>query len=207
MGRSSRTLRGIIALGCVWFSLAPWTASGLAGQTPSKAAESVTPSPEPLSYVIGLGDVLELTVWKEPELTRDVTVRLDGKITVPLLGDVDAVGRTPHELGTEIGKNLGRFLTTSSVTVGVARASSARFYVLGQVAKPGDYPFHGRINVLQALALAGGCKEYAKTDDILVIRQDRGLQTVIPVNYKRLESGRELQGNIPLRSGDIIVVP
>ena len=206
MGRSSGTLRGIgIALGCVGLSLAPWTAGGLAGETPPKAA--VTPAPEPLSYVIGPGDVLQLFVWKEPELTRDVTVRLDGKITVPLLGDVDAAGRTPLELGAEIAKNLGRFLTATSVTLGVAQAHSARFYMLGQVAKQGDYPFNGRINVLQALALAGGCKEYAKTDSILIIRQDRGTQKGIPVNYKHLESGRDLDGNIPLKSGDIIVVP
>lgn len=204
----SGTLRAIaIAFVSMGPSLALSTAVVLAGENSSKAAKSVAPSPEPLSYIIGAGDVLHLFVWKEPELTRDVTVRLDGKITVPLLGDVEAAGRTPVELGADIGKNLGRFMTTPSVTVGIAQARSARFYVLGEVAKPGDYPFPGGINVLQALALAGGCKEYAKTDRILIIRQEGGTQIVMPVNYKRLASGRDLTQNILLRPGDTIVVP
>lgn len=162
---------------------------------------------KPFVYLIGPGDVLNLYVWKEPELTREVTVRLDGRITLPLLGDVEASGRTPPELSADIGKALGRFLATPNVSVGVHRPVSTQFYVLGQVAKPGDYPLARQTTVLQALAIAGGFKEYAKTDDIVIIRQERGSQTLIPVNYKRLESGKDLSQNIPLQPGDTVVVP
>jgi len=192
-----------------------------------RAEETPTPSPAPAAsapaqdapvpstvevssaeYVIRPGDVLQLVVWKEPELTRDVTVRLDGRITVPLLGDIDAAGSTPTRLGAELGKRLTRFVATPVVTVSVAQANSSRVYVLGQVVQPGAYPMTARITVLQALALAGGFKEFAKTDRIMVIHEGVGIeQGPIYVNYKRVESGIDLGQNVSLRPGDTIVVP
>jgi polysaccharide export outer membrane protein len=179
--------------------------AGLAGasQQPAKAERTDAK----VEYLIGPADLLQIFVWKEPELSRDVTVRLDGKITVPLLGDVEAGGRTPQQLGDELAKSLSKFLETPRVTVGVSQANSTRFYVVGQVGKPGDFPLSGRTTVLQGLALAGGFREFAKTDSIVIIRQDRNGQVVIPVNYKKLEDGKDIGQNIALRPGDTVIVP
>jgi polysaccharide export outer membrane protein len=155
-------------------------------------------------YQIGPADVLQLVVWKEPELTREVTVRLDGRITVPLLGDVLAAGRTPTQLTEDLARGLGRFVETPRVTVGIAQPNSSRFYVVGQVAKPGEFPLPRRTTVLQGLALAGGFRDYAKLEAILIVRQD---QTVLLVNYKKLEEGKDISQNVLLRPGDTIVVP
>lgn len=183
--------------------LASLSSAGFAGQNPPKAA----PQDAKLDYLIGPGDVLQIFVWKEPELTKDVTVRLDGRVTVPLLGDTEAAGRTPQQLAEELAKSLGKFLESPRVTVGVNQANSTRFYVVGQVGKPGEFPLTGRTTVLQALALAGGFKDFAKTDNVIIIRQDRAGQNVIPVNYKKLEEGKDVSQNVLLRPGDTIVVP
>lgn len=178
----------------------------LAAQEPARATPEAPGSP-PLEYRIGPADVLQLFVWREPDLTREITVRIDGKVTVPLLGDVDAAGRTPQELADEIGTRLGRFLAAPQVTIGLAQANSARFHVLGQVAKPGDYALTRRTTVLQGLALAGGFKEFAKTDSIVIIRHGGDRQWAIPVNYKAMESAKDLSGNLVLEAGDTILVP
>lgn len=187
------------------------TAALLAGILPAAGAAQqpakVDRSEQKVEYLIGPGDLLQIFVWKEPDLTRDVTVRLDGRITVALLGDVEAAGRTPQLLGEELAKSLSKFLETPRVTVGVAQANSTRFYVVGQVGKPGDFPMSGRTTVLQGLALAGGFREFAKTDSIVIVRQDRSGQVVIPINYKKLEDGKDISQNIVLRPGDTIVVP
>lgn len=172
-------------------------------QAPSTAAAD----PDRADYTIGPGDVLQLFVWKEPELTRELTVRLDGRISVPLLGDVEATGRTPAQLAADLSKRFTRFLEAPQVTLGVAQANSTRFYVLGQVNKPGDFPLAGRTSVLQGLALAGGFKDFAKTDSIVIIRREKGTETAIAFNYKRLESGRDVTQNVALRPGDTILVP
>lgn len=155
-------------------------------------------------YVIGPSDVLQITVWKEPELTRDLTVRLDGMITVPLLGDVVAAGRTPTQLADSLAQDLKQYIETPKVTVGVAQTNSARFYIVGLVSKSGEYLMSGRMTVLQALALAGGFRDFAKSDNIVIVRRD---QTVIPVNYKRITDGRDLSQNVLLLPEDTIVVP
>jgi len=160
-----------------------------------------------LEYRIGAGDVLQLFVWKEPDLSRDITVRFDGKVTVPLLGDVEAAGRTPQQLGEELSRSLGRFLAAPQVTLGVSQANSARFHVLGQVGRPGDFPLARRITVLQALAIAGGFKEFAKTDSIVIIRQDGDAETALSFNYKRVEGGKDLSQDILIHPGDTILVP
>jgi polysaccharide biosynthesis/export protein len=179
------------------------------------AAQEGKQTPDTQDYRIGPGDVLQLFVWKEPELTREVAVRPDGKVTIPLLGDVDATGRLPQQLATDVTKMLARFIEVPVVTIGVKSSNSARFYVLGQVGHPGEFPLAGRTTVLQGLALAGGFREYARTDGIVVVRQDRGVfvpkgrpsETFIPVNYKKLEDGKDLSQNIVLAPGDTILVP
>ncbi len=158
-------------------------------------------------YVIGAGDDLQVFVWKEPDLTREVTVRIDGRITVPLLGDIEAAGHTPEDLGAEIGKRLARYLSTPQVTVGVSHPNSTHIYVIGQVGKPGEYPLNGRMTLLQALAVAGGFKDFAKTDGIVIVRLEKGVQVIVPANYKRLEAGKDMTQNVILQPGDTIVVP
>jgi polysaccharide export outer membrane protein len=174
---------------------------------PAARATNAAAPPATDAYVIGAGDVLQVFVWKEPDLTRDVTVRLDGRITLPLLGDIVAAGRTPAELSAELGKQLARFVDAPMVTLGVAQATSARVYVLGQVAQPGTFPLTGRTTVLQALALAGGLREFVKPERILVIREEPGLRAPLVVNYKRLEGGSDITQNIVLKAGDTILVP
>jgi polysaccharide export outer membrane protein len=155
-------------------------------------------------YLIGAADVLRITVWKEPELTGDVTVRLDGMITVPLLGDVQAAGRGPSQLAASLVTEFTRFVESPRVTVSVTQATSARVYVVGQMMKPGEFPLSGRMTVLKALALAGGFKEFAKPESIVIVRED---QTVIPFNYKRVADGKDVSQNVLLAAGDTIVVP
>ena len=169
------------------------------------ASRSQDPSAQ--AYRVGPGDVLQLFVWKEPELSREITVRLDGKVTVPLLGDVEAAGQTPADLGHDIAERLTRLLNAPQVTVGVAQALSSRYYILGQVLKAGDVALTRPTTVLQGLAAAGGFKDFAKTDSIVIIRHEGGQVTSIPVNYKKLESGHDLEQNVLLRAGDTILVP
>jgi polysaccharide export outer membrane protein len=162
------------------------------------------PVPALPGYTIGLGDVLRVIVWKEPDLTVDATVRLDGMITMPLLGDVSAVGRGPGALAAALAGDLDRFIEKPRVTVTVVQASSARVYVVGQMMRPGEFPLTGGLTVLKALALAGGFKDFAHPENIVIIRED---QTVIPFNYKRVADGKDASQNVPLAAGDTIVVP
>ena len=179
------------------------------GQTPAVAqSATLATAPEGIpEYSIGPGDVLALLVWKEPDLTTEVTVRQDGRISVPLLGDLSASGQSPEQLGADLRKKFGQFLEAPHVTVSVTQANSARFFIIGQVNGAGVYPLTGRITVLQALALAGGFTTFAKRDRILVIREMTGQSQFIRVNYKKLEGGKDIQENILLRPGDTVVVP
>jgi polysaccharide export outer membrane protein len=174
---------------------------------PAAQAPPASPSDEPSEYYVAAGDVLRIAVWKEPELTSDVFVRLDGRITVPLVGDVMAAGRTTDYLAIEIRNKLRAFLETPQVTVTVAQATSARFYVLGEVTTSGAFPLSGRITVLQALALAGGFREFAKKDRVVIVRDRRGQKSAIPFNFRDLEIGVNLEQNIVLDAGDVIIVP
>jgi len=177
----------------------PVRAAGPDPGRPTAAASSPAPG-----YVIGVADVLKINVWKEPDLTLDVTVRPDGMITVPLLGDVAASGRTPASLAGILAADLQRLIESPRVTVSVSQATSARVYVIGQMVRPGEFALLGRMTVLKALALAGGFKDFAKSDSIVIVRED---QSVIPFNYKRVTDGRDVSQNVLLAAGDTIVVP
>jgi len=125
-------------------------------------------------------------------------------ITVPLLGDVAAAGRTPASLAGILAADLQRLIESPRVTVSVSQATSARVYVIGQMVRPGEFALLGRMTVLKALALAGGFKDFAKSDSIVIVRED---QSVIPFNYKRVTDGRDVSQNVLLAAGDTIVVP
>jgi polysaccharide export outer membrane protein len=159
------------------------------------------------AYRIGTGDVLQLFVWKEAELTRELTVRVDGKVTVPLLGDVTAAGRTAAEMASDVSQQLKRYLAAPQVTIGISQAYGARIFVLGQVAKPGEFPLRGRTTLVQALAMAGGFKEFAKTSDIVIVRREASGETFLRADYKKVESARDAGQNVPLMPGDTVLVP
>ena len=166
-------------------------------------------------YRIAPGDLLQVFVWREPELSREVNVRPDGFVSVPLLGDLFAVAKTPKSLAAELTQALSQFVNAPVVTVTLAKSSTLRFYVVGEVNHPGEFPLVGRTTAMQALALAGGFREYAKTDDIKILRQEltvtagrtKTREVVLPLNYKSIAQGQNLQQNIALRAGDVIVVP
>ena len=165
------------------------------------------PTPPPTGYLIQPGDLLEVSVWKEEYLERDILVRPDGGVTFPLAGDVLAAGRTVADVQVQITQQLSRFIPDPVVTVSLKEIRGNKIYVLGQVQKPGAYVMNPRVDIMQALALAGGTTPFANTNDIRVLRRSGDRQEVIDFRYGEVEKGRKLSQNIILKSGDIIVVP
>ncbi len=165
------------------------------------------PDRQERDYVIGPGDVIEIQVWREPNLSKTIPVRPDGKITLPLLNDVKAAGLTPLELKKRIEKGLSRFIENPTVSVSVNEINSKNIYVMGKVNTPGQYPLHGGLTVLQALSLAGGLAEWADAGNIVILRKENGKQIRIKFNYKKVSKGKDLEQNIPLKPGDTIIVP
>lgn len=158
-------------------------------------------------YVIGPQDVLDINVWKEPTISRTVPVRPDGKISLPLLNDIQAAGLTPDELGREITKDLRKYLDNPQVTVIVTAINSQRFFILGEVSRPGTFQLLPNMTILEALADAGGFSPFAKLKNIYVLRTVDGRQEKFPFNYKEVLKGNKTQENIVLMPGDTIVVP
>jgi len=156
-------------------------------------------------YVIGPDDVLHVAVWKEADLTATLPVRPDGKISLPLLNDVQAAGLTPEQLAASVTEKLRKFIADPHVTVVVATINSKRIYLVGEVLRPGAATMLPNMTVLQALARAG-INQYAKTKGIYVLRTENGKQQKLPVNYRRLVKG-DLAQNYSLQPGDTIVVP
>jgi polysaccharide biosynthesis/export protein len=159
------------------------------------------------NYMIGPQDFLDISVWKEPELTRQLPVRPDGKISMPLLSDVQAAGLTPTQLATKITTDLKKFVTNPQVTVIVTQINSQRVYILGEVGRPGAYPLLPEMTVLQALSSAGGLTTFANRKKIYVMRQVNGKPEKYPFNYKEVLGGNKADENIELKAGDTIVVP
>jgi polysaccharide biosynthesis/export protein len=188
-------------------SLFPDRVSMAAAKQAQQQEQGTTQEPVAPQYTISPGDVLEISVWKEPELSGPSSVRLDGRATVQLLGDLQATGRTPNQLARDIEAQLARFLAAPQVTVTVSEAVSARFYVLGEVLKSGAIPLVRRTSVIQAIALAGGFREFAKKDHIVIIREKSTKGEAIPFNYKDVESGANLEQNVAVQPGDTILVP
>jgi polysaccharide export outer membrane protein len=175
-----------------------------AGEVSTPPAKAATDDP---NYSIAPEDVLTIDVWKEPEISRTVPVRRDGKISLPLLNDLQAAGLTPTQLGAEIVEKLKATIVHPQVTVIVAQMSSLRIYILGQVTRGGAYPLVPDMTVMQALSIAGGFTAYANVKKIYVMRRENGADRIFAVNYKEVISGRKTEQNIHLRAGDTIVVP
>ena len=184
---------------------------GLFGGAQNSGDKEATAPKEPLpqsnsSYVIGPDDQLHVSVWKEPDLTNTMPVRADGMISLPLLNDVQAAGLTPMQLAASISEKLKKYITDPHVTVEVTQMNSQRIYVTGEVLHPGAMNRTPDMTVLQALATAG-FTQFANTKGIYVLRTEGGKQTKIPVNYKKLVKGDNMQQNVVLKPGDTIVVP
>ena len=160
------------------------------------------------SFVIGNDDVLSVNVWKEPEISKSVPVRSDGKISLPLVGEVQAAGSTPLKLEKEIATRLKNYISEPEVTVMVQQVNSQKFNILGQVSKPGSFPLINSPTVLDAIALAGGFRDFAKQKSIYLLRQNPdGTETRMPFNYKEVVKGRNAAQNVKLQPRDTIVVP
>ena len=173
----------------------------MAGDTTKKSA---TADP---NYIIGAQDVLDISVWKEPDVSRMVPVRPDGKISLPLLNDVQAAGLTPVQLAAQLTESLKKYVTNPQVTVIVATINSQRVYILGEVTRPGAFPLLPGMSVLQALSSAGGFTQFAKVKNIFVRRVEDGRESKYPFNYKDVINGKRPEQDILLKAGDTIVVP
>jgi polysaccharide export outer membrane protein len=168
---------------------------------------AVTPATTDPAYVIGAQDVLDVNVWKEPDMTRIVPVRPDGKITLPLINDVEAAGSTPQQLAATVTERLRKFITEPQVTVIVTQINSQRIFVVGEVLRAGAFPLVPGTTVLQALASAGGFTTFANVKKIHVMRTVNGKHIELPFNYREVLKGDNADQNIKLEPGDTVVVP
>jgi polysaccharide biosynthesis/export protein len=219
--RRSRTAAALLAL----FPLAAasvWAQAPVPSQAPAPVAQPQTSAPAvpgappaatepaaavPPDYVIGADDVLSIVFWEQANHGGEVIVRPDGKITLPLINDVQAAGLTPEQLRQHIVTASARYLRDPNVTVVVKQTNSRRVYVTGRVNKPGTYVLTTPITVLQMLALAGGIGEFAKKDRIVVMRTEGDRTASHKFNYGDVIAGKKLEQNILLRPGDTIIVP
>ena len=226
---SPRLARATLSIAALSLSLTPaWSQnqSVASDKAPSKQyAKLLTDHPAPAGsaaatvpnsaeiankdhYLIGNDDVLAINVWKEPDVSRLVPVRSDGKISLPLLGEVQAAGKSPKELESDIAKGLRDYISEPEVTVIVQESKSRRFSILGQVQRPGSYLLSGQLRVLDAIAMAGGFRDFAKVKSIRVLRQEAdGKQVSLPFNYKDVIKGTNPDQNVELEPKDTIYIP
>ena len=200
-----------ISRAAVVFLLGPYALTCAAQQAPaaSPTASPVDPAgvTPPGDYVIGPDDVLTIVFWREKDLSGDVSVRPDGRISLPLLNDIDAAGLTPEELRLRVTEAAEKLIEAPTVTVVVKQINSRKVFITGQVAKPGPYPLNGPTTVVQLLAIAGGVLEYADDKNIAIMRTVNGKSVSLRFNYDQVKRRRNLEQNIQLKPGDTIIVP
>ena len=178
------------------------------GAKAAEPAQTLVAKNQTSDYIIGSEDVLAVNVWKEPEISKVLPVRPDGKISLPLIGDTAASGLTPKQLQDNIEKNLEAYMSHPEVTVIVQEAKSQRFNIVGEVERPGSYTLGTPMTVLDAIAVAGGFKDFAKRSKIYVLRANaNGSQVRMPFNYKKVIKGRHSEQNVELQAHDTVVVP
>lgn len=202
----------VLVVGCLWAQNVTSPASqpdaSVTVASLNQPASSSTSKPHDDSFVIGNDDVLAINVWKEPDISRSIPVRSDGKISLPLVGEVQAAGRTPLRLEQEIAGKLRSYISEPEVTVMVQQINSEKFNILGQVTRPGSYPLTNSATVLDAIAVAGGFRDFAKQKSIYILRQNPdGGESRILFNYKNVVKGKSPEQNIKLEPRDTIVVP
>jgi polysaccharide export outer membrane protein len=159
------------------------------------------------NYLIGPGDVLDISVWKDETLTRSVVVLPDNRISFPLIGEVTAGGRKVTEVKKEIQEKLGRFVSDITLSLEVKQVNSMIIYVIGRVNTPGKFPLNANVDVLQALAMGGGCNPFAKKDKIKIFRRENGKTHIFYFQYDSVVDGKRMEDNITLQRGDVVVVP
>jgi polysaccharide export outer membrane protein len=179
---------------------------GQAAKEPTQGRAAAAENPT-AGYEVQPGDVLQVSVWKEPDLSQQVLVRPDGGFSFPLAGDVNALGKTVEQLRGELTERLGKFIPDLFVTVAVQEINGNKVYVIGQVNEPGEFIVNPRVDVMQALSLAGGTTAFASPNDIFVLRREGGAQRRLPFNFGDVVRGKQLEQNVLLRSGDVVVVP
>lgn len=208
------TLRSYCCVSLLMLGLFPFDVAAQANDqsaagvsSPSSVTSSARES-SPDDFVIGAEDMLAVNVWKEPEVSRAVQVRPDGKISLPLVGELQATGQTPRQLEKEIASKLRSYISEPEVTVIVQEIKSKRFNILGMVVRPGSFPLGSSATVLDAIALAGGFRDFAKQKSIYVLRHNpQGGESRLPFNYKEVIKGKNSNQNIALKAGDTVVVP
>lgn len=159
------------------------------------------------TYQLGPEDALEVSVWKEPDLTKQLVVRADGKISYPLVGEIQAAGLSVKQLQDEISKRLTKFVTDANVTVILLKTQYYKVFVTGKVNKPGDFILGRPTDVMQAIAMAGGVTPFASPKSIVVLRRVGGTDVIYPFNYNDVSRGMSLEQNRTLLPGDVVVVP
>lgn len=212
--KNGNTSRGqwqlLLLVTCALLTSALWGQSGDSKSNDATQTQSTkqAAAAQDENYVIGVDDVLGINVWKEPEVSRSVPVRSDGKISLPLVGEVAAAGRTPRELKAELSEKLKNYISEPEVTVIVQEMKSRKFNILGMVSRPGSYPLTSSLTVLDGLALAGGFRDFAKKKSIYVLRKKAdGTQERLPFNYKDVIEGKHSEQNVKLQPGDTVVIP
>lgn len=171
------------------------------------ATDAPLPVPVPEDYQLHAGDVLQVVVWKEPDLQQEVLIRPDGGMTFPLVGELHAAGQTVGELTKTLEERIRKYVPEAVVTVVLKTAGGSQVFVLGKVNHPGTFPLTGPLDVMQAISLAGGSTPFADLNGIRILRRSGGHQTAIPFKYAQVQHGRHLEQNILLQSGDTVVVP
>ncbi len=176
-------------------------------QAPVEPAPAAGVTAAPADYVIGADDVLTVSFWRDKDMSGDVVVRPDGKITLPLLNDLDAAGLTPEQLRVKVSEAASRYIEEPAATVTVKQINSRKVYITGEVGRPGPYPLTVPTTVLQLISLAGGLSPFAKKDEIVVIRNEAGKQLTFPFDYSAVTKRKKLNQNIVLKPGDSVLVP
>jgi len=175
--------------------------------SPTVQAEAAAAQLPDDHYLLGPEDHLEISVWKEPELTKQIHIRPDGKISYPLIGEIQAAGQNVKQLREEIHKRLEKFVTDAQVTVILLKAHHYKIYVMGKVNKPGEFVVARPASVMQALAMAGGLTPFASPANIIILRRSEGKEQTFVFNYKEVSRGMSLEQNRILFPGDVVVVP
>ena len=188
------------------FSVVAMAAEPAAEPAPA-ATEKTQPAATEPGYQVGPEDVLAISVWKEDSLKVEALVRPDGGLSFPLIGEVQAAGKTAGQLQQEITERLNKFIPDPVVSVSVLKVVGNKIYVIGKVNRPGEYPCGRYVDVLQALSMAGGLTPFASENDIKVLRKENGKDTVLPFRYSQVQKGQDLEQNVTLKSGDVVVVP
>jgi polysaccharide export outer membrane protein len=196
-----------VVLGCVPANVAARQAPGATGQVVSNSAGAAATPVLPAGYVIGPSDVLSILFWRDKDMSADVTVRPDGKITLPLLNEVTAGGYTPEELRVRLVEAAKAYIEDPNATVVVKEVRSRNVFITGNVAKPASYPLTGDMSALQLIALAGGLLEYADASSIVIIRNEGGRTEYLKFNYKDVVKRKNVKQNVTLKPGDTVVVP